>query len=83
MTGALVAGTQVARASRARASGTAATGPVADGDDPSQETMATEGRVLVVEDDEQLLSALERHLSEEGFIVETAREGHEALVPWP
>ena len=36
-------------------------------------------RVLVVEDDEELLSALIRHLSEEGFVVESARDGEEAL----
>ena len=60
--------------------GAQATGPVTDGEGPGRTTMASPGRVLVVEDDEQLLSALERHLSEEGFIVETAREGHEALA---
>ena len=37
------------------------------------------GRVLVVEDDEELLSALDRHLREEGFAVEVARDGEEAL----
>ncbi|MDA8290659.1 MAG: response regulator transcription factor [Actinomycetota bacterium] len=36
-------------------------------------------RVLVVEDDEELLSALARHLGEEGFVVELARDGEEAL----
>ncbi len=36
-------------------------------------------RVLVVEDDEELLSALARHLREEGFVVEMARDGEEAL----
>ena len=50
------------------------------GVEPGQATLTTAKRVLVVEDDEQLLSALERHLSEEGFIVETAGEGHEALA---
>lgn len=37
------------------------------------------GRVLVVEDDEELLSALARHLEEDGFAVELARDGGEAL----
>ena len=68
--------------------GSPATGLVAEGDDPGRATKlaspaepsASGGRVLLVEDDEQLLSALERHLSEEGFVVETAREGHEALA---
>ena len=38
------------------------------------------GRILVVEDDEELLSVLGRHLGEEGFVVETARDGEEALA---
>lgn len=37
-------------------------------------------RVLVVEDDEELLSALRRHLEEEGFAVEVARDGQVALA---
>ena len=38
------------------------------------------GRVLVVEDDEELRSALARHLCEEGFAVEVARDGKDALA---
>ncbi|MDA8294970.1 MAG: response regulator transcription factor [Actinomycetota bacterium] len=38
------------------------------------------GRVLVVEDDEELLAALRRHLREEGFHVEVASDGEQALA---
>lgn len=45
-----------------------------------QAGVGTLGRVLVVEDDEELSSALARHLTEEGFAVEVARDGEEALA---
>jgi DNA-binding response OmpR family regulator len=42
--------------------------------------MATAGRVLVVEDDAKLASALERGLAAEGYDVETAADGEEGLA---
>ncbi len=51
-----------------------------EGSGPGQAYFQAMDRVLVVEDDEELLSALERHLSEEGFVVETAQDGNEALA---
>ncbi len=37
-------------------------------------------RILVVEDDDELLSALEQHLMEEGYAVEVASDGERALA---
>ncbi|MHB1783403.1 MAG: response regulator transcription factor [Acidimicrobiales bacterium] len=47
---------------------------------PVPQRAGLSGRILVVEDDEELLSVLGRHLGEEGFAVEMARDGEEALA---